>query len=184
MFKKGEKPPTKGGKAKKKKARKPLPVFKPPEDFKAAFIEVKLRIGKDGVLEDCSARRYAGRTDTDNVKVLPMQLYDVRTMLRIGMRLAGPNFIRNEGKRLPGNSVAVMLIRVGTKSDTGGLVTRVRDIKFQEGRDGKMKTLNRKSPIFRALRKANRLLPGAFTMMKPFPSKAEYKALTEEPAEK
>lgn len=182
MFQKGQKPPVKG-KAKKKKARKPLPVFKPPEDFKAAFIEVKLRIGKDGIIEDCTARRYAGRTDTDNVKVLPMQLYDMRTMLRIGMRLAGANFIRNEGKRLPGNSTAVMLIRVGTNSKTDGLVTRVREIKFQEGRDGKMRTLNRKNPIFRALRKANRVLPGAFTTMKPFPTKAEYRALTE-PAEK
>ena len=180
-FVKGQKPPkAKKGAKKAASKRKPLPVFKPPEDFKACFVRVMLRTDKDGILGDCKALRYKGRPGTDSEKVLPMASFDARTQIRLAMRIAGKNFIASEKKRLPPNSTAVLLIRVGTKAATGGLTTSIKEVAFAEGKGAKPKTMkNKKSPIYRALRKCNRLLPGAFTTLQPFPATKEYKELLE-----
>jgi hypothetical protein len=181
MFKKGEKHPVAKKGAVKKRVHKPLPVFKPPEDFRSAYIRVILKTDKDGILGNCRCIYYKGRPGTASEKSLPMSSFDPDTQMRVAMRLAGANFIRSEPRRLPPNSQAMLLVRVGVKTTTGGLSTAVREIKFKEGKAGKTKTLARKNPLFRALRKANRILPGAFTSIQLFPSNKEYTALTKKP---
>lgn len=184
MFKKGQKPPVakKGNKKVVKRAKAKVYVFKPSlgEDFKPFFVEAKLGFGKDGLLRDVRSVRVKGRPDSESAKRVPMEILDPKTANRVATRFAGPLFIRQDAKRIPPLSLATVVMRVGIKSATGGLMVSIREIRLRAGKEGKLKLLPKKHAYYRAIRKANRFLPGAFTEAVAFPTNKELKALLEE----
>jgi hypothetical protein len=111
-----------------------------------------------------------------------MGLHDPDTLRRLTARYCGKAFIGNEAKRLPGSSVASMLMRVSISSTDKTIKCSFKDIKFKEGKDGKLKKLDKKDAKYRNLRKPARFLASAFTKVKDFPTKAELKDLEAEAA--
>jgi hypothetical protein len=170
-------PPKKAGGAKTKSKKKPLPVFKAPDEFKAFFAKVNVKIAKDGIIEDVQVIRIKGSPTNENAKTVDMGLWDTDTLRRFAIRYAGAAFIKSDKKRLAGPSMAQLLMRVGANKETSALKVSFKNIKFKAGKEGKAKLLDKKDPIYRALRKPARLVPGAFTKVKPFPSAADLKAL-------
>jgi hypothetical protein len=170
-------PAKKGGGTKAKSKRKPLPVFKAPAEFKAFFARIGVLVGKDGIIEDVKMTRIKGSPTNENAKTVDMMLWDPDTLRRFAIRYAGAAFIKSDKKRLVGPSMAQFILRVGANKETGALKCSCKDIKFKEGKDGKAKLLDKKDARYRALRKPMRLIPGAFTKVKPFPSAADLKAL-------
>lgn len=166
-----------GGSTKAKSKKKPLPVFKAPSEFKPFFSRVGVKIDKDGIISDVSMTRIKGSPTNENAKTVDMALLDPDTLRRFAVRYAAAAFIRSDKKRLPGASMAQMILRVSMNKATGGLKCSCKDIKFKEGKDGKVKALDKKDPKYRALRKPMRFIPGAFTKVGPFPSAADLKAL-------
>lgn len=171
-------PPKKGdGKSKPKAKKKPLPVFKAPADFKAFFAKVNVKIAKDGIIDDVQVIRIKGSPTNENAKTVDLGLWDAETLRRFAIRYAGAAFIKSDKKRLAGPSMAQLLMRVGANKETGALKVSFKNIKFKLKDDKKPKLLDKKDPIYRALRKPARLVPGAFTKVKEFPSAADLKAL-------
>jgi hypothetical protein len=166
-----------GGPSKPKAKKKPLPVFKAPDEFKPFFAKVMLKIAKDGIIDDVQMIRIKGSPTNENAKTVDMSLLDPDTLRRFAARYCAVAFIKSDKKRLPGNSIAQLLLRIGYKKDSGQLTTSCKSIKFKEGKDGKAKMLDKKDPKYRALRKPMRLIPGAFTKVGQFPSAADLKAL-------
>jgi hypothetical protein len=183
MFKKGVKHPVakKGAKKTVHRAKAKVFVFKPSigEDFKPFFIEAKMGFGKDGLLRDVRSTRVKGRPDTDSAKRIPQEILDPKTASRFATRLAGPMFIRKEANRIPPFSYATAVLRVGLKVATGGIAVSFKSIKLRAGKEGKLKLLLKKNPYYRAIRKANKFLPGAFTEAVAFPTNKELKVLLE-----
>lgn len=184
MFKKGVKHPVakKGVKKPVKRAKAKVYVFKPSigEEFRPFFVEVKMGFGKDGLLRDVRSVRVKGRPDTESAKRIPMEVLDPKTAVRLATRLAGPMFIRQDAKRIPPFSMAAAVLRVGLSSRTEGLAVSFKEIKLRAGKEGKFKLLPKKSPYYRAIRKANRYLPGAFSEAVAFPTNKELKELLAE----
>lgn len=172
----------KPGKGKKKSAgkKKALPVFKAPAEFKPFFARMSVRIGKDGLMSDLKVIRIKGSPTNEEAKTVDMALHDPETLVRIAARYAGPSFIRNEGKRIPANSIVSCLMRVGVKKENNQLTTAFKEFKLKNLETKKTKTLEKSDPIYRASRKPARWMPAAFTGVKPFPSNAELKAMGKE----
>lgn len=175
--KKGFPPKKEGGAKKAKSKRKPLPTFKAPEDFKPFYARVSVKIAKDGIIDDVQMIRIKGSPTNENAKTVDVGAWDQDTLRRFAVRYAGAAFIKSDKKRVSGPSAAQMLLRVGVNKETNALKCNIKDIKFKDGKDGKAKMLDKKNPVYRALRKPARLLPGAFTKCKAFPSAADLKAL-------
>lgn len=169
----------KGGKAKSKK--KGLPVFKAPEGTKPFFMKVGVLVDKDGIITDMKATRIKGGVGNidDEKKTVDMLEWDPNTVRRLLGRYAGKAFINQEKKRLP-QGLATMIMRVSVNRDTGAIKVSIKDIKFKEGKEGKLKLLDKKDAKYRALRKPARFLPAAFTKVKDFPTAAELKAMRKE----
>jgi len=176
----------KKAKAVPKKARVPARkfIYKPvDENFKPFFIDAFMTLGKDGVVRDIKATRIKGRPDSDTAKKVDLNLLDPKTFMRFVGRLAAGTYIHSQKRRLPAFSAAKIMLRVGLQSKTGGIRVGVKEIKFREGKEGKVKTLAKKNPYYRALRKCTKIVPGAFTESVPFPSNKELKALLATPEE-
>lgn len=170
-------PAKKAGGAKTKSKKKPMPIFKAPADFKPFFSRIGVKIDKDGIISDVSMTRIKGSPTNENAKTVDMALLDPDTLRRFAARYCAVAFIRSDKKRLPGQSMAQFILRVSMNKETGALKCSCKDIKFKEGKDGKVKALDKKDPKYRALRKPMRFIPAAFTKVGPFPSAADLKAL-------
>ena len=168
-----------GGKGKAKSKKKAGIVFKAPEGTKPFFVRALLQFGKDGLFTDLKAVRIKGNAKNPDAKKVDLALWDPETHRKLGIRFAGAAFIRNEAKRLPANSVAQALFRIAISRDTGAIKVGLKEVKFKAGdSDKKAKTLEKKDPIYRAIRKPVKFMAAAFTKMKDFPSAADMKALT------
>lgn len=161
-----------------KKAKKKVLVFKAPEGFKPFFMKVTVLVDKDGIITDMKAVRVKGGIANlgDEKKSVDMLAWDPDTVRRLLGRYAALAFVRNEKKRLP-QGLATLIVRVSANRDTGALKASIKDVKFKEGKDGKLKTLDKKDAKYRLLRKPARFLAPAFTKVKDFPSAAEMKAM-------
>ena len=182
--------------------RKPLPIFKAPQDFKPHFLLVQIATERDGLLaSNISAVRYQGRFDreADDKKKSNMAAYDMPTLIGIQARLAAVTYKANADKkmpatpaeraaskgamRLPASAIFQVLLRVGKKAADQALTTRVVQV-FQAvenpktGRKG-LKTLEKTDIAYRALRKASRILPAAFKAVQ-MPPKRGRKVTDEE----
>ena len=165
-------------KGKSSAKKKPgLPVFKAPDEFKPFFARVSVRIGKDGLMNDLKVLRIKGSPTNEDAKTVDMAQHDPETLVRVAARYSGPSFIRNEGKRVPANSIVSFLMRVGVKKENNQLTTAFKEFKIKNLETKKTKTLEKSDPIYRASRKPARWMPAAFTGVKPFPTNAELKAM-------
>jgi hypothetical protein len=160
----------KGGKAKAKSKRKPLPLFKAPEDFKPAFFTVMMRVEKDGLLgSGIRMTRFQGRYDpeADEKKKFDVAAYDMKTVIGVQARFAAVTFINNAEKRIaPG--VYQVLLRVNRKSADGSLSVLFKGMGIMEkNKKGRvvLNDMDKTDPVYRRFRKAARLLPAAFKEM-------------------
>ena len=173
----------KNGKGKKKKAKKAGVIFKAPEGTKPFFVKTLLVYGKDGLFTDMKAIRIKGNAKNPDSKKVDLGLWDPDTHRKMAIRFAGAAFVRNEAKRLPAFSQAQALFRIAVNRDTGALKVSLKECKFRAGKDGKAKTLDKKNPFYRAIRKPVKFMAGAFDKVKDFPSNADLKALSKEKEE-
>lgn len=171
-----------GGGATKKKAKKKKIEFKAPEGEKPFFVRVGIAFDRDGLITDMSATRVKGNPQNENSKTVSLAEWDPDTLRRLSTRYAGPLFVRNEQKRLGAKSQAQLLIRVAINRETRFIKVSLKSAKFKV-EDKKAKTLEKKDPVYRALRKPMAFLAPAFTKVRPFPSAAELKALAKAKSE-
>lgn len=150
------------------RVKKPVPTWEAPADFKPHFLEVLVRVDKDGLLcPDCKVIRYKGRYDpeADARKKVLVNSYDPRTVQGILSRLSMVTFINSVAKRFPTGKTFRLILRVGKKKD-GALTVGYKGIsmvtKLKSGRVKEV-ALDKKDPIYRRFRKAGRLLPAAFS---------------------
>lgn len=162
------------------RVKKPVPTWEAPADFKPHFLEVLVRVDKDGLLcPDCKVIRYKGRYDpeADERKKFLVNTYDPRTVQGILSRLSMVTFINSVAKRFPAGKTFRLILRVGKKKD-GALTVGYKGIsmvtKLKSGRV-KEDALEKKDPIYRRFRKAGRLLPAAFSKVL-MPPKVERKS--------
>lgn len=152
----------------KPRARKPIPTWQIPSDFKAHFVEVIVKTDKDGLLSpDCKVIRYKGRYDpeADDRKKVLVNSYDPRTVQGILSRLAMVTFVNNAAKRLPAGKFFRIILRVGKRKDDTvnimfkgiSMVTRLKSGRTKE------QELDKRDPTYKRFRKAGRLLPAAFS---------------------
>ncbi len=160
----------------KKKAKKKKLEFKAPEGEKPFFLRVGIAFDRDGLITDMSATRVKGNPDNENSKSVSLADWDPNTLRRLATRYAGPAFIRNEQKRLGAKAQAQLLVRVAINRETRFIKVSLKTAKFKV-EDKKAKTLEKKDPVYRALRKPMAFLAPAFTKVRPFPSAAELKAI-------
>jgi hypothetical protein len=165
------------GKKSKKKVKKAGFVFKAPEGTKPFFVRATLAYGKDGLFSDLKAVRIKGNAKNPDAKKVDMALWDPETHRRMGIRFAGASFVRNEAKRLPGNTQAQALFRVAISRDDGSIKVGLKEVKIKGAEGKKPKMLEKKDPMYRAIRKPVKFMAAAFTKMKDFPSAADLKAL-------
>jgi hypothetical protein len=166
-------------------ARKPLPSWQAPADFKPHFMEISVRTEKDGLLgTSIKGTRYVGRYDpnADDKKKFDVGSYDQATLQGVLARLSAVTFkATNEKKfptdvkgrtevkgamRLPANTSFRILIRVNKKSADGSLSIVFKQVEqaVKSAKSGNMRPviLDKKDPVYRAFRKVNRILPAAF----------------------
>lgn len=182
-------------------AKKPLPTWQAPADFKPHFLEIGVRTDKDGLLGSAiKATRYQGRYDPDaeDKKKFDVGGYDMATLVGVQARLAGVTFRANadrkypsgikernavetfktaEGEkkqrlvfraahRLPANTTFRILLRINKKSADGTISIVFKHVEqlVKSVKSGNLSPvlLDKKDPVYRAFRKANRILPAAF----------------------
>ncbi len=191
------------GTATKRPARKPLPTYKAPADFKPHFILFQFKTERDGLIAtQFKATRYQGRFDrnADDKKKFDMAAYDAATVAGIVARLAGVTYKATNDKkmpvtpkeriglkgsnRLPASTVFQVLIRAGRKVADQTLTARISQV-FQSIKNAKTgrpsaKELEKTDPAYRLIRKASRLLPAAFVQSQLPPKRRRGKATEEE----
>jgi hypothetical protein len=165
----------KGKKGKKKKTARL--TFKAPQDMKPVSLKADLVFGKDGHLTQTRFTSIKGKVGSDTAKTLDLGLYDMMTQNMVIARMAGPLFIKSEKKRLPAGLMIQALFRVGRSAKTGAVSVGLKEVKAKLP-DKKAKTLEKKDPTYRVIRKAVRPMEAAFVKMKPFPSNKDLKELT------
>ena len=162
------------------RVKKPVPTWQAPADFKPHFLEVLVRVDKDGLLcPDCKVIRYKGRyaPEADERKKFLVNSYDPRTVQGILSRLSMVTFINSVPKRFPAGKTFRLIFRVGKKKD-GALTVGYKGISMvTKLKSGRLKevALEKKDPIYRRFRKAGRLLPAAFSKVL-MPPKVERKS--------
>lgn len=150
-------------------ARKPLPTWKAPEDFKPHFVEVLVKTEKDGLLgSGIRCTRFQGRYDpkAEDKKKADMASYDMKTVIGIQSRLAAVTYATNALRRLPANTTFLLVLRVNRKSADGSLSVLSKGISevVKSKKTGRLapKALDKTDPNYRKFRKAMRILPVAF----------------------
>lgn len=192
----------KGAKAKKK----PLPTYKAPADFKPHFLLVQFRTEADGLIAtQIKATRYRGRFDRDaeDKKKADLATYDPATLTGIASRLSAVTYKATNDKkfpsslkerkewkgaaRLPAKTTFQLLMRVGRKSADGSLTAGVKQVwqAVLSEKTGRVKLaqLEKTDVCYRAIRKASRILPAAFTNVQMPPKRTRGSRKTEEDAE-
>jgi hypothetical protein len=151
----------------KRAPSKPLPKFKAPADYKPAFYEVVVGIGKDGLIDPRQYRvtRIAGKLDNPAAKRNDMSEFDTTTMFGIISRLSSIMFITNLEKRLecfPAGARFRITVRVSKRAADGSLAATVK-LLHRITKEGKWRLMDDKTdPTYRRIRRVARILPSAF----------------------
>lgn len=156
-------------KPKAKSARKPLPIFKAPADFKPFFLEVLVKTEKDGLLSNAiKATRYIGRYDPQapDKKKIDLASYDRPTLQGVLSRLSMTTYATNVVRRLPANTTFRIVLRANRKAKDGSLSILFKSVSVavKSAKTGRFtaKELDKKDPQYRTFRKSSRILPAAF----------------------
>jgi hypothetical protein len=182
----GKVPAKKKGVARKTgAARKPLPTWQAPADFKPHFLEISVRTEKDGLLGSAiKGTRYVGRYDpeAEDKKKFDVGAYDQDTLLGVLSRLSAVTFKATNDKkfpvevkgrtevkgamRLPANTSFRIVLRVNKKAADGSISIVFKSVEqsVKNAKTGRPKAvlLDKRDPVYRAFRKVNRILPAAF----------------------
>lgn len=160
------------GKSKKKKAKKKKGkkrkkfVYAAPSDMKPFFMHILCRTGKDGLISDVEVIRWKGRPDNPKAKSIKLSEQDPTVLSTVAARLGATSFVTNPDKRLPSKTTFRMLCRVGkNKDDNVRFGIKEIVMKTETGK----KTLKKKHPYYRRLRRCNRIMPAAFMKIGDFP---------------
>lgn len=151
-------------------ARKPsYPTWVAPSDFKSHVLEVLVKTDKDGLLAPAiKCVRYRGQFDPhcDPRKKWVVNDYDPTTCLGVLSRLSMVTFVTNQAKRLPANTMFRIVLRIGMSKTKGNILTcTFKEVaRIAKLKSGKKKAVayDKKDPIYRKFRRANRILPAAF----------------------
>lgn len=191
--------------ARKKVVRKPIPTWAAPADFKPHFVEVTVRTEKDGLLGNAiKAIRVNGRYDfedpgnIDERKKFDLVGFDRVTLIGIQARLAAVTFKATNDKkfpvdpkgrtevkgamRLPANTTFRMVLRINKNKD-GFIAVGIKQIlQAVKNAKGIVKpvALDKKDPVYRALRKCSRIMPGAFKDIQSPPAKTRRKKVEDD----
>ena len=140
------------------------PVWMAPADFKPSFFDFSFKTDAYGLIESGSltGERVKGRWDNEDAKRFDMADYDQATLAAFGMRMSPGIFAPNPERRVPGDKIFRMIVRVSKKAADGSLSARIVGVSMKsEGK--KAKWFEDKSDItYRKIRKAARILPSAF----------------------
>lgn len=191
-FVKGQKPPVRTAAAKKAAparrpvAAKPKPLtadqkkklvmFKAPEDFKPAFFEVKAVTQHDGLISPgVVIERIKGQWDNPEAKRFNLAEYDVPTLVGITSRLQASFYKANFHGRLPAKTRIGIVIRCSANRTTGLMSVSVKAaytmVKNEATGKLKKKWFTDKTDLtYRKIRRAARLLRGAFVTVQLPPS--------------
>lgn len=160
-----------------------------------------IRTEADGLLASAiKGVRVNGRYDLEDPasiedkKKFDMAAYDPQTLIGIQARLAGPTFKATNDKkypvevkgrtevkgamRLPANTTFRLVLRVNRKSADGSLAILCKQIlQAVKSPKGVVKAvpLDKKDPVYRALRKSLRTMPAAFKNVQMPPAKRRAK---------
>jgi len=192
-------PPRNPGVAAKKPARKPLPQFDAPADFKPHFLLVQMKTEADGLFaSQAKAIRYVGKfsRDAEDKKKFDMTAYDMPTVMGIVARISAKTFKATNDKkfsrfaskrdgvkgahRLPPNTMFQILMRVGRRAADNSLTAGIRTIWqiVKSEKTGRIAPaeLEKTDPVYRLIRGANRFLPAAFANVQMPPKRSRRRA--------
>ncbi len=165
---KGFPPKRTGAAASTRPARKPLPTWQAPADFKPFFLQVLMKTEKDGLLGSAiRGTRFVGRYDPQapDKKKFDLAGYDQKTLQGVLARFSAVTYATNAIKRLPPNTLYQVILRINRKSADGSLSVLCKGIaevkKLKAGRMAPVE-LDKKDANYRKFRKAMRVLPAAF----------------------
>lgn len=173
-------PAKKTGAALKTAARPPKLTFDAPADMKPAFFEFEFTTGADGLMipESVQMSRVKGKWDNADAPRYDMREYDAATLMAVATRIAAVTFAPNVAKRLPTDTAFLLIIRASKNSATNALNAAIRfgrhadtsqaKLKWKWFEDPKQEVWG---PIWRRLKRANRILPSAFVSVQLPPSK-------------
>lgn len=165
-------------------------TYKPPEDFKPFFMDVRFRTSKDGLLgPQFKMERIKGNWDNKEAKRFNMLEYDVPTALAFISRLSSRMFATKPEKRPTGNTVFRLIVRVTvSKSDklpAPTMKARVASVSklIKSKKTGKPRLVeitDKKDADRKHMVRQARFLGGAFTNTQLPPSAARRKKNDEE----
>lgn len=179
-----------------------LLLFKAPTDFKPFYMELTFQTMKDGMIAPTPfrAQRIRGNWDNPDAKRFNMMEYDAATVMALVSRFAAACHSTNPMRRLPAKKTYGMFLRV-TKKANGALNVAVKTgYELTEGSNGKPKRVwfpERKDltsdkakatwkydyPAYEKMKRAVRLLRGAFVDVQLPPTPVRGKAKKDEEAE-
>lgn len=152
------------------------PTWDAPSDFKPAFFAFRLKTDRWGLVDTRSVfgERIRGRWDNPDAKRFDMAEYDVATLRGFAMIVAASTYAPNPARRLPPNQPFLFIVRASKAAETGIVRARLVAIATKTKADKKLVWFeDKKDPLYRRLRRANRCLPSAFVdaQLPPTPKK-------------
>lgn len=161
--------------------KKKLVAFKAPEDFKPSFYEIKCMTQHDGLISpSIMIERIKGQWDNPDAKRFNLAEYDVPTLVGIASRLQASCYASNFHRRLPSKTRIGIIIRCGANRTTGLMSVSVKAAytMVKNESTGKMKKkwfTDTTDMTYRKIRRAARLLRGAFVTVQLPPSPSRRK---------
>ena len=165
-------------------------TFEAPEEMKTLTVQFFIRTMHDGTIHpQFKAQAIKGRWDNADARRFDMMVYDPLTAGAVVARIGAATFASNPSRRLPADSV--FRITMAARSDKEGNVgLSVREIAFGQRREGKKmryvpierdpvayKKKDEMQVAFARIRRASRLLRGAFVTAQPIPGIREYQQM-------
>lgn len=172
------------------KQKKKLVEFKAPSDMKSAYYELKFVVQHDGLISpNINVERIKGSWDNPEAKRFNLATYDVATLVGIASRLQAAGYSSNFFRRWPAGAKLGMFIRASVSKATGLITVSVKagyqmvegssgklkkqwftiekepkkvDGKTVRNEDGSKKMISVIDPTYKKMRRAARLLRGAF----------------------
>lgn len=156
----------------KKKERLRLVSFEAPSDFRAAYFELKMVVQHDGMISpNARLERIKGSWDNPEAKRYNLAEYDVPTLVGVVSRLQASCYSSNVTRRLPAGSKFGVYLRCSANKETGLMNVSVKAAYELKGEKNKKVWFeDRANPVYRKIRRAARLLRGAFVKVQLPPS--------------
>lgn len=149
------------------------PTWPAPQDMTPGSYAFKLRSDRWGSIDPrtVTGERIKGRWDNADALRFNMAEYDPTTLMGFAMAMSAVTFASNPAKRLPPSQAFLFIVRAFKIKNTGDIRARFIAIASKSKTDKKLVWYeDLKDPVYRKLRRANRILPSAFVDVQPAPS--------------